>query len=744
MTTKLRTLLLPLLLLSLPAMAQTGESVSMLPTLSTDDGTVIDANGQRRSTWGRDTSGVERTVPTEFFQWRIDERLGTVEREELNDTLPHGFQRVNATDGMRGEYTMLGNLGSPRLALNALDRERATDFMFMQPYSYFHTSPSTLLYTNTKSPLTNLSYHECGNRQNGQDRFRAYFATNIDHVSGIGFLTDYLYARGYYNNQANSQFGATLYGYHLGDRYQMHAYASWEHLKMGENGGIEDDAYITNPQSFPRSYGSRDIPTVLSSVWNRNDQQTYYLTHRYNLGFEHALPVPDSLRPAMPDDATLLLRIKGDSLRTVLSADTLHLPLTLDSLRQAWQAEHRPPTEFVPVASIVHTAKFKRLLHDNYSLGGIPSTYFDHDAYLRNGIASFTDETVATSLQNTLALQLREGFARWAQADITIFATHEWRRFRLPSIATTDTADVFQTMREHHLSLGGDIARRAGRTLHYGAGAELWVAGPDIGDWDVHGSTELRFPLLRDTVTLAARAALTSSSAPFYYRHYHSQTLWWDNDLHRENRSHIEGTLTLGRTHTSLRIGAERIYGYTYLSQVLTPVYAADGTTVSYYTHDTRVRQHMDNITVLSATLSQDLHAGIFHWENQVTWQHTSDDDRLPLPAIFLHTNPYIAFIYSKVLRIELGMDMRYYTRYHAPDYAPFIGQFAVQDATRERTKIGHYPILDAYVNFAIKRVRAYVSVKHFNQGTGHYFWAPHYPVDPMSIHLGISWNFYD
>ena len=44
--------------------------------------------GKSGGTWGRDTSKVEKSVPTEFYQWRIDERLGTMMREEYNDTLP--------------------------------------------------------------------------------------------------------------------------------------------------------------------------------------------------------------------------------------------------------------------------------------------------------------------------------------------------------------------------------------------------------------------------------------------------------------------------------------------------------------------------------------------------------------------------------------------------------------------------------------------------------------------------------
>ena len=254
----------------------------------------------QRTIFGRDTSRTERSVPTEFRQWRINERFGTPLPEEYNDTLPHLFQNFNATEGLMGEYTILGNLGSPRMAINFLDREILEDFCFMQPFDYFHTTPGSLLFTNTKSPLTNLQYHKCGTSETGQDRFRAYFATNVNKRAGLGFKIDYLYGRGYYNNQPNSQFGGTVFGYFMSDHYDVHAMASWEHMKIGENGGIEDDRYITDPQSFPQRYGSKDIPTVLSSVWNRNDQQTYYLTHRYNLGMYRDVVLPDSLTSVGP------------------------------------------------------------------------------------------------------------------------------------------------------------------------------------------------------------------------------------------------------------------------------------------------------------------------------------------------------------------------------------------------------------------------------------------------------------
>ena len=703
-------------------------------------------SGNSSGIWGRDTtSSGEKEIPIEYHQWRIDERLGTVIPQAYNDTLPHLFQNFNATDGYQGEYTFLGNLGAPRYARNWFDVPVPDDFMFTQPFSQFHTTPGNILYTNTKSPVTNLQYHTSGTKQNGQDRFRSYFATNVNKRAGFGFNIDYLYGRGYYINQATSEFGGNLFGYYQGERYDMHAFVGFEHMKMSENGGIESDAYITNPQSFPRSFNSRDIPTVLSSIWNRNDQQTYYLTHRYHLGYEREIEVPDSLKPVMPGDDELLKRLKSDSLVTVLKADSVRLGLTIDSLRLAWQAEQITPTDFIPVTSLVHTFEVKRLEHTFYGNNGIPATYFTKQTpFYSSDYSSIHDLTTQLSVRNTLGVQLREGFNKWAKAGITLFATHELKRFRLPSIATTDSLDMFDTYTDNHVSVGGQLLKTQGRTLHFNAGAEVWVLGPNAGDLDIHGNTDLNFRLGRDTVRFEAGASFRNITPSFVFRHFHSEPTWWDNDLSQETRTRIEGRLTLDRTKTSLRFGMENISNYTHFASLLTPNYNADGTSITSYSHDVCVRQQAGSIQVLSATLHQDLNVSIVHWDNDITWQHSSKPDVLPLPMLSLYTNLYLSFRVAKVLGVELGADMRYFTSYYAPDYSPIVNNFAVQDVSQERVKIGHYPVINAYANFAIKRVRGYINVTHVNAGTGHYFWAPHYPIAPLSIRFGISWNFYN
>ena len=92
-----------------------------------------------------------------------------------------------------------------------------------------------------------------------------------------------------------------------------------------------------------------------------------------------------------------------------------------------------------------------------------------------------------------------------------------------------------------------------------------------------------------------------------------------------------------------------------------------------------------------------------------------------------------------------MGADVRYFTSYYAPDYSPAMGQFYLQNKDT-RVKIGNYPLVNAYVNMHLKRTRIFLQMYNLIQGnTGYsYFLAPHYPLNPRILKIGISWNFFD
>ena len=233
-----------------------------------------------------------REIPRGLKVWTVDERFGE-RTAAVPDTMPHMYMNSIFTEGLRGEYNTLGNLGSPRIHRVFIDRGEAEQFMFTQPYDYFITPVSQFQFTNTLSPITNISYNTCGNRTNGEEHFKALFGVNAGKELGMGFKFDYIYGRGYYQNQSTSHFNYSMYASYLGERYNAHLLVSLNHEKVAENGGILDDNYVTHPEIFEDNFRNDEIPTVLSQNWNRNDNQHIFFSHRYSFGFRRKVKMTE-------------------------------------------------------------------------------------------------------------------------------------------------------------------------------------------------------------------------------------------------------------------------------------------------------------------------------------------------------------------------------------------------------------------------------------------------------------------
>lgn len=661
------------------------------------DGNRYDRNGNPIDT----TAVIDaNTIPIGLFSWKIDERLGNIFETPV-DTIQHAFQNTNDTGGPTGHYTYLGNLGAPRISHVFFERKETSQFFFTDPYDFTVRRPEDIVYTNTKSPFTNLTYYKQGDGRYGEERFKAYFAVNVNKRLGFGFDIDYTYGRGKYTSQSTALFNGNLFAYYRGDNYDMHFSFINENLKVAENGGIADDRYITHPLEMAegrKTYATYDIPINLNDIWNKNTGYHAFLTHRYNLGF---------YRDVTQENDTVT--------RTV----------------------------FVPVTSFIHTVKMdmnrrKYISYDKEQ----NQTYFQNN-YLGN---DSTDVTKHFSIKNTVGISLREGFNKWAKAGLTAFMSFEHRRFTL-----TDTLDgtagryIPTDYKENILSVGGQLIKEQGKTIHYNVLGEVALIGEDAGQFSVEGQGDLNFRLFGDTVRLEANAYIKNLNPTFYFRHFHSKHYWWDNeDLSKIMRTRIEGKLNIDRWRTQLKVGVENIKNYTYLDN--TSIKVTDKQNEVSFKNNIAVRQHSGNIQVFNAALRQDFKLGILHLDNEVVYQKSSNQQVLPLPDLVLYHNLYIQFgLAKRVLNIELGADVRYFTQYYAPDYAPAIGQFYLQNP-ETRFKLGGYPLVNAYLNLHLKRTRIFVQMYNLIQGTGEksYFLAPHYPLNPRILKVGLSWNFFD
>ena len=159
-----------------------------------------------------------------------------------------------------------------------------------------------------------------------------------------------------------------------------------------------------------------------------------------------------------------------------------------------------------------------------------------------------------------------------------------------------------------------------------------------------------------------------------------------------------------------------------------------------------QAKQSGSPVNLLTAQLFQNVRWGILNWENVITYQHSSKTDVIPVPALNVYSNLYLKFPVVKVLNIDLGADVRYFTSYEAPDYSPALSQYTVQDNGDKNVKVGNYPIVNVYANVHIKHTRFFVMMTHVNKGSGdkNYFFVPHYPLNGSVFRFGVSWNFFN
>lgn len=741
---------------------------------------------QRSSRNMADSLGTDKEIPKGIKVWTVDQRFGDRRQAEL-DTMSYMYPNTIFTTGLRGEYNTTGNLGAPRINRIFINRAETDQFLFTQPYDYIVSPVDQFHFTNTLSPFTNLDYNTAGNRTNGEDHFKAKFAVNAGKRLGVGFNVDYMYGRGFYSSQSTSHFKYLMYGSYIGDRYQAHLIFSTLTQKVTENGGITNDEYIKHPESFDDNYATNEIPTVLERNWNRNNNLHVFLTHRYNLGFNRKVKMskeeiearkfamasqkenqaqkdleearrkakregrefdekkfkkqtfsgrPDNARVVNTSAPTDSTSTKAPSERIAVNgkaaADSLNALEAKAAQDTMWMKN-----EYVPVTSFIHTMKFDtyRRIYQAYET---PKDFYA-DTFNPAGNYpgdSIYDKTTHYRVQNTFAISLLEGFNKWAKAGLKAFVTSDLRHFTLP----TETK-IAKAYNEHNLSIGGQLIKSQGKTLHYDATLETWLTGKDAGQMKIDADADVNFALFGDTVRLQASGFFHRLNPTFYYRHYHSKHFWWDNDdMSKIIHTRVEGKFGYEKTKTTVRVAFDNIKNHTFFAMGynVTDDFGRTGNTLS-------VVQKSGAISLLTLELQQKLKLGPLHWDNVITYQKSSDDMALPVPDLNIYTNLFLRFKIARVLKCDFGADARFFTKYYAPDYSPALGQYAVQTG-EHRTEVGNYPIVNVYANFHLQRTRFFVMMSHINAGQGKpdYFLAPHYPLNQRIFRFGVSWNFYN
>ncbi|MCH5327679.1 MAG: putative porin [Coprobacter sp.] len=638
----------------------------------------------------------KKTVGPSPYAWRNTQPLGTRYRVPV-DTLMRNFYNTDLPTSYSTAYGYTGNLGGPGLSKIFFDRPEMPQFIFKEPYSHWIKTPANFDFYNSRIPITFVSYLAGGSKTNKQEDLRATFSGNVNKQLAFGASADYVLSRGHYLNQATKDFSWQLFGSYIGEKYELQVLLNTLNFVNQENGGISNDEEILHPEQLNggQSLDSRSVNINLNNAYNRVRGKNYYATQRYHLGI---------YRTEMIDDTT----------------------------------EYEV---FVPVTSLIHTIEYndnmRRFVNNNRAEAQkyFKNTYINPDRT--------NDSTSYWSLKNTLGISLLEGFNKYAKMGLSAYLTYEVRKFKLmsdtipmsytaPPTVPSLTGSAYpyaytkqnQFYTENILWVGAEISKQQGNILRYYARGQLGLTGPEAGSTDIDGYVDTHFPIRKDTVQVRAYGFFRNTEPAFYYKHYVSNHFIWDNsDFGKTRKFRVGGELSIPRWGTRLNAGIENIQNYVYFDADCLP------------------KQEKSILQVFSATLEQNFRFGWFNLDNQVVYQKSSKPSVIPLPELSVYSNLYFMFRIAKVLHVQLGADCRYFTRYYGEAYQPATLSFHTQN----ETKIGGYPLMNAYLNMKLKQTRFYVMYSHFNQGLfggNNSFTLPHYPLPPAMLQIGVSVDF--
>lgn len=269
--------------------------------------------------------------------------------------------------------------------------------------------------------------------------------------------------------------------------------------------------------------------------------------------------------------------------------------------------------------------------------------------------------------------------------------------------------------------VGAQLTKQHGSILTYRATAELGVVGDAAGEVKVNGDITTRIPIFADSLSLTGYGSFTNISAPYLFQNYISNHFIWHNDFGKERRVRFGGKLSIPRTLTNVDVAVENVQNMLYFNDMALPA------------------QYSGSLRVFSASLRQNLKAGILHWDNTVTYQTSSRESVLSLPKLAVYSNLYLLCRIA-TLHLQFGVNCDYCTRYYAPGYQPATASFH----TQREMKLGNYPLMTVYANMKLSKVRFYVMMSHINQDwfSRDYFSLPHYPINPRRFQFGLSVDF--
>ena len=651
----------------------------------------INASGRKKTDAKKDTIVFKMKV------FEFQDGYSRIKESRL-DTVFADFHNYNPVYKKSISAQTLGNLGASAQSNDFFQRSfDSNEFLFLRNYQSYLTLPKDIHFYNTTKPFTLLDYGQWFvNKPVGESWLKVFQTQNINPALNFGFSYNSISSQGKYLNQEAKDNSLNLFASYNIDRYDLWFIIGKNKSTNQENGGLLNPSDIKNPDLKPEN-----MPVWFTGAAAESNNSFAVIAHQYKFG------------------KWIKVKEKDEEFQKFIPRFTImHTLEYSDNTRNFHEIDPNPSNDFTDSRGTVYFYGTQHLPYINSAKGSttLPGTQD------KTGMKRFTN---LFYLKGVEAPDRKYTFGKQAYIGNDLINMYYPREALIytpglmkPPLGLTQTRSISNTF------VGGSIFRSNAKFLNWNASGRYYIQGYRAGDFELTGKIEKPIRTSRDTSFVRLTGSMTNSTPDYFYKHYYSNHFKWDNSFDRTYELKVGAAYE--KPFRRLKFG----FKYSIVNKYI------------YWNESSLPGQASSEFSVAQFFIRKDFKFGPLNLENSVMYQKSTTDKYLHIPEISTRNTVFLSGLVSKVLALQIGVDMRYDTGYYGDYYSPALGMFYVQ----HNEKIGDYPWLDAFINLKLKRTRFYV--KYSNIGSKlvarRYYTTPTYAAQVASLAFGLSWSFYN
>lgn len=642
--------------------------------------TTVNQNKELDSLRNKLENGKDSTIFTSRFVRYTTLKLTKDSIQTLAlDTSLRGIQNFSPIAQPRRPTVNTGNLGLAAKAL-LFEPDKTIGFnVGFHSLDWYALGHDDIIYYQARTPFTNLYY---AGQYSGdvEQMFKVTHSQNIKKNWNIGASYNRIGANGAYTRQRGDVLNGTIFTWYTSPnkRYTLFANAIFNTLKAYENGSITNDDIFSGGAGIDRTAQNVRLTTA-RQIYRKN---TFLIKQTYFVGRIDTLDQEISKKVLPTNKVTYSLRYDKDS--------------------YAFQKNEADDHTVLPagISDLVFT-------NDSTTVRHIQNEFI-YSFFLRGKSSSV--------IKNELKIDagIRHDFYDYSQvvgrSDKTNYYTH--------------------TKGFQNITLVGSAGYRFSDRVDLNFDVQQIAQGAQAGDFLYEAKSNVLVSKNLGRIVLGAYIQ-NKSPEEIYNQYFGNHYQWLNNFNHTKTVN-----LSFKYINDKLRLDASaeyyRITDYLYFRQ---PDPAADSTAIT-------PAQFSGTINMLKIMVGKKLTYGKFNLDSYIVYQKTNNTDIMRTPEFYTFNSFYIDQTVFKVLKTNVGVDVRYNTKYENYSYNPAVSQFYVGKSVKFDTT----PIVDFWIRASLRKANIFLKYEYANQGIGSqgYYTVYKYPMPDKLFKIGVSWNFYD